>query len=248
MTSRALRDTLIEHLADAARVADGVDGRSVLPAELREHLADDEAALAEWRRLLGQARALLALGRVPAPGDLEGRVVAALHPGHRQDRIVAQLCALRVQETPDELDVRVRHMAEQPFTAPRKSAPAILDRLVEEEVADLQKSVAARMASRLETRRAPGDLLRRLEQVDPTRHERQERRGSRLLPVAALMVVAGLAWNFVGDSQRQRGGTPAPERAYDFEIVRVDTLEGLRSGEIRSALDGLGGGWLGGVD
>jgi len=87
--------------------------------------ADARAALARAR---AHARALAALPRPSAPAELDGRVVAAIHAGHREDRAAAFLASLAPESAPDALRGRV---AREIVTG----APAALDRLVESRVA-----------------------------------------------------------------------------------------------------------------
>lgn len=130
MAPRPTVHDLILHLpATVPLEGDGID---VLPPELAEYVRSDAAVRAQWGRLVEQARALGALERLPVPEDLQGRVVAALHAGHRQERVTRLFSGLSRRTAPSELGARVRHLAERPFA--RLSAPSVLDRLVEVEV------------------------------------------------------------------------------------------------------------------
>jgi hypothetical protein len=242
MDPRLHRDAMIAHLPAAAGVDDGMDGRSVLPVDLREHLANDPQALEEWHRLVDQARGLRSLERRPVPEDLEGRVVAALNSGHRQDRVMRWLGRLGRAQAPEALRARVRRLAEQPFALPGVSAPPVLDRLVEEEVRDPQHTQVRRMTARLERRRAPRGLARRLESLGRGDEAAPVRR-SRLLPLAALLVAVGLAW---GGLRRLAGDGTVEAKEWPFRVVRLQSVEDADP-VTQELLDTLGAGMLGGV-
>lgn len=123
---------------------------------------------AALRRAVAQARALTWMPPKVAPGELEGLVVASLYPGARQGRVVSQVQSLAPRPAPRNLDEAVARMvlrgaagADQARGAFR--APGVLDRLVEEALADPAKAAARSMASRLSRPRAPDELAERVE-------------------------------------------------------------------------------------
>lgn len=249
MTDRSLRDAMLLHVAQAARLDDdGVDGRSVLPKEVQERLSADETVLAEWRGLVRQARALVSLGthqapglrslRLRAPADLDGRVVAALQAGRREERAVAAVRSLARVEAPAELAARVRRLAERSFPDdPERRAPGVLDRLVEQEIADHPASVTKRMVGGL-TRRAAPSLLEESLQATRTGSRRSSgaRRLSRLMPAALVMALVGFGWNaYQGlDSETHTG-----PGGWSFEIHEVDAAS---APDLASLLDSFSGG------
>jgi hypothetical protein len=68
------------------------------------HLANCSSCSQQWQRLLDQSRCLAALTRMQAPVDLEGRVVAALNAGYREDRVVEAIKHLPRHRVPEILD------------------------------------------------------------------------------------------------------------------------------------------------
>lgn len=243
---------MIAHLARAAQVdEDGMQGRSVLPVGLRERLSRDELALAEWRALLAQARALRSLSKRAAPADLSGRVVAALNPGHQQERAIRSVQSMSRPETPEALDALVRRLALGPLAlgplapgplAPGDvSAPPVLEQLVQEEVADSQRSLVRRMTRRLERRRAPAGLARRLD--TRVRGSRNPSGTRFVLPLVAMLVAVGLVWGLL---RRLGGGGQVDARGrWPFEIQRLDSMDSADA-MTRTLLDTMGGGMLGG--
>jgi len=267
MTERSLRDAMLLHVAQVARLDDdGVDGRSGLPEDLRERLSADETALAEWRGLVRQARALVSLGthqasRLRAPADLDGRVVAALQAGRREERAVTALRSLARVDAPTELTARVRRLAERSFSDdPEHRAPRVLDRLVEEEIADHPASVTKRMVGGLTRHVAPSSLEDGLQAGFPQagfpqagfpqaglsgpRREgsrlldsRKARRLSRLMPAALVMALVGFGWNAY---QGLDSGAIAAER-WSFEIIEVDAASAPDLASLLDAFTGGGG-------
>lgn len=253
---------MLLHVAQAARLDDddGVDGRSVLPKAVQERLSADETVLAEWRGLVRQARALVSLGthqapglrssRLRAPADLDGRVVAALQAGRREERAVAAVRSLARVEAPAELTARVRQFAERSFPdEPERRAPGALDRLVEQEIADHPASVTKRMLGGLKRRAAPS-LLEESLQASLTgsgtgsrtgsrigaRGSSSARRLSRLMPAALVMALVGFGWNAY---QGLNSETHAGPGGWSFEIHEVDAAS---APDLASLLDSFSGG------
>lgn len=175
-------------------------------------------------RLRRASERLRALPRHQAPGALEGRVVASLEAGARQDRAVEALRGLQRQDPPAALEARLAHAGDRdaelrPALAAclraRRPAPAVLERLVAEEIADPRGSTARRWIGYLRRWAAPEDLDRRV------LGRRPHRVPARLVGLAAAALVLVLAVH-VGE----RAGRPA-QHTYPFEVVRASSLDAL---------------------
>ena len=146
MECRSFRKLSYELIADVdPRMAESVEtGRFIemFPDEGALHLHACSECARHWQGLLVQIHALASLSRISAPRDLEGRVVASFHAGHRQDRIVAQLRAVDRRPVPEELVARLERALEE-----RHTAPPVLDRMVEKHIEDLGRD-ARRSAQR----------------------------------------------------------------------------------------------------
>jgi len=140
---------------------------------LDTHLADCAACRRELARATHRTLLVRTLPRFAPPVDLDGVVVAALQAGMRQKRAIQAITSLTPVAAPDVLAQRIAGV----------TAPAVLERLVSEDLADPAKAVASRYTRRLERLRAPTDLEHRL--GHPPRRSR-----SRFLPLA--LVTAGL--------------------------------------------------------
>ena len=92
---------------------------------LAQHAGGCEHCERFWYGLFVQVRMLVGLERLATPGDLAGRVVAALNAGYREDRAAGQVATLATLAAPPVLARRL----EQEF---RVKAPAALDRMVED--------------------------------------------------------------------------------------------------------------------
>ena len=262
MHPQPLIDELLARVFEV-RSGGGEDGLEVLPPEVQEHLRQDPSAASLWARWVRQVRGLAALPRREVPPDLEGRVVATFHAGHRQDRIASHLDRLPRLEAPKALEARVRHLAERPFSLPGIPAPSVLDRLVE---ADFDHSRAqvegpgpavSRGGSPSDARAAAhrAGVVRRLLRSRRVRSAlRRPALESSLRRVAAaaavFLVVLGLG-RLLGGPQLPDGprsevaasGARAPRRAA-VTFVLVDPGE---SPLLRNVLDSVGGGATGGL-
>lgn len=250
---------MLLHVAQVARQDDdGVDGRSLLPGSLRTRLSTDEAALAEWRGLVRQARALASLGRLRAPEDLDGRVVAALQAGYREERAAAAVRSLPRVDVPVELTARVRRLAERSFSQdPERRAPRVLDLLVEEAIADHPAGVTRGKLGGLTRSAVPSPLEDGLQASwtgDRKSGDRKlgrrsslqgARRLSRLMPAAVVMALVGLVWSVYrsGDPAAYAAGHAADHR-WSFEIREVDAAS---APDLALLLDSFTGGALGGA-
>ncbi len=187
-----------------------LDARS--DARLDAHLARCSACRRELARAERRVAIVRELPRASAPSALDGAVVAALQAGARQERVIRALAALMPFPAPEDLERRI--------ALPR--APAVLDRLVEEDMADPAKALVSRFVRRLERLRAPDELAERLRSI-PARSP-----GRLLTPV---LVAAGLVL-VVGSlvlTQVLRGGREpsAPTNGIVFVVERVDSVRDL---------------------
>ncbi|GEM_PF-1632792 len=242
MNRQSIRDAMIESLAGVtpshpARGADsgfdsGTDRLELLPETVREHLVENESLRREWRQLLRQARAIRTLGRVPVPSDLDGRVVASLQAGYRQQRATASVQALPPEPAPLEFDARIGQVAEQALHEEGLElglleAPASLDGLV---------------ADRVDVERGLGS--------DPVRPRaaRGRRRTNRLAALVGLVVVTGLGVVAVLPElgPARNAGLDAVEQAsFSFKVVRIDD-PALADADLKDLLGGMSGGILDG--
>lgn len=172
-------------------------------------------------RLEAQVHALRSMPRRNAPRDLDGRVVAALHPGHREERAVRFLRSMGRVAAPSALDARVGDGA-----APLR-APEILDQLVAEDRIDPAQSLTRRFTGKVKRRSAPEALAQRVEAVlrtGPGGRERARLRPFRLVlgtVAAALLLWAGPWTRAVLSASKDPGWSVAD---YPFEVRRVDSL------------------------
>lgn len=106
---------------------------------------------------------LQSLERQHAPFGLEGRVVAAMNPGYRQERAAAALTGLVAREVPASLAalVAARVLRNDPQT--REIAPEALDGLVNRRVVEPEATLVEGMAKRLDAVQAPDELSDRVE-------------------------------------------------------------------------------------
>ena len=128
-----------------------------LNASQRDHVARCVACRALMARVAASVEALGDLTRLEAPADLEGRVVASLNAGFREDRSVRHLSTLEKLAAPnelehslqvaDELEADLFARVEQELLRPEDSVghrlPRVVDRL--EVPAELEQRVAAEL-------------------------------------------------------------------------------------------------------
>ena len=187
------------------------------------HASGCPACRHEFERARRRVAFLRGLPAVPAPRDLDGLVVAALQAGARQDRAIRALRSLPSVPAPTGLFERVH--------GPR--APAVLDRLVGEDLADPHKALARRYAGGLRRLRAPDDLARRVDGHAPRR--RPATFAAAVLAVAALVLVVGVLF-----LARPDVPSATPDARPVLVVQRVDSLRGLDplAGQIVSGLTG----------
>jgi len=231
MNRQSIRDAMIEslsgvtarHVAEGVNVDHGTDRLDLLPQAVREHLVENEAMHQEWRQLLRQVRAIRTLQRVPVPSDLDGRVVASLQAGYRQERVAEQVQALPTERAPHELDLLVRRLAHQPFMEAAADlgelkAPASLDRLV-----------AVRVSAERSVRKPNGIA-----------------RTSRLLAAAALLVATSLGLvRLLGERDTETANDGLEVASFSFSVVRIED-PALAGSELLSLLGAMSGGMLDG--
>jgi hypothetical protein len=223
-TCRELRDRLIAHAGDAA----------AFDSDLARHVDQCASCSAIARRVAQQATALRALERNTAPLALDGRVVAACHGGHRQERTLAAVRALTRWHVPAELDAKVLDEEYGRILRETSTAPAVLDRLVDEDLRDPPRARARRFAGRLERLRAPRALRLRVEQTADARRVAVRRRvrvaaAATLVLALFVSVSAAIYW--------------LRKPKYDFEVVHETSIEGLDPMP-RAMLASLTGGML----
>jgi hypothetical protein len=206
--------------------------RSALEPDLAQHAQSCSTCYAFAQRIQRQVRAMHELTRLAPPEDLDGRVVAAWHGGHRQDRAIAQVRALTRWAVPAELDARMLGAERERNLGDAAAAPGVLDRLVAEELQDPPKAMSGRFARKLQRLRAPGVLRVRVERTAENRSWTARRR-LRMLVTASLallfvfMVSGGIYW--------------LEKPRYNFEVVHERSLDALDP-MVKSLLGGLTGG------
>jgi hypothetical protein len=194
------------------------------------------------------------LERQQVPGELEGRVVAALEAGHRQARATAAVADLGRMRSPPELDQAVD--AELEGNAGRREeiparlrVPGVLDRLVAEELADLSRARARRYLGTLRRKRAPEELRLRVAgalQAAGTATGAAEvgRRGARGLAVRLTLGLAAAAGLIgLGSLLSKPAASHAAEQRPEPLVEHVSDPSELN--EFAAALfDGASGGLL----
>jgi len=176
-------------------------------------------------RLLGQA--LAALPRVPtAPEtqaawtELDGRVVAELQAGRRQERAAASLSSLKRASAPAELEALVVAAMDSGAVL-RHPAPGELDTRVASEIASSGQARIARQVAALERVAPPFELQGRVQAVISRVPRSDSLPIQRWLAVAATLLVVFGAASMVERSVRD----PAPE--YPFRVVHVESAASL---------------------
>jgi len=206
---------------------------------LAVHLDECSECAAFARRTKALVALLSTLPQRPAPSELAGLVVAATQAGHRQERAARALSALSRLSVPSELEVvalddgrvEVDRSRDDPIGA---KAPAVLDRLVDQDLRDPAAAISRRFASRIDRRPAPGALRERVAGAVWTMLP--PRRFRLVLPLAAAVVLLVLA------SVRFLGGSFEDQEATDgFQVVYESSL-GSMDPMARGLLAGLTGG------
>ena len=210
----------------------------------RALLVDGEAPSEEQLRALasakGHLKALRSLHGLRAPAELEGRVVASLEAGFRQDRAVGLVAGLGAEAAPGALDPMVEARVEENLEGVQ--APAVLGRLVEERVAAPAEGMVRSMAGRLDRKPAPEELDARVLEEDSglavaSLLGGRVRRFAIFSSAAALVLVAVRLVATPSDS-----GSGGPS----LRIIRVESLESVSASALdRAFLGSLTGEYLG---
>jgi|GEM_PF-3577505 len=225
--------------ADGRRSCDDPSGTHPEPV-----LADGALPSQEQLRALtaarGHLRALRSLPSLGAPEELEGRVVASLEAGFRQDRAAGLVSGLDARPAPEELAPLVEARVEGNLDD--VAAPAVLERLVEERVSAPEKAMVQSMAGRLDRKAAPQELDERIRESAaaslPSTGGRI-RRFAVLFGAAAMVLVAVRL--VVAPA---KPGSPGPA----LKIIRVDSLESVSASALdRAFLGSLTGEYPGGA-
>jgi hypothetical protein len=235
---RAFRESLLDQAVDAsgATLAAG-------------HAAQCRACALFAGRFAQVAKSLSSLTRKSAPHELEGRVVAALEAGSRQQRAIEALVALGRLKPPTELDGAVMAAAngERAYQLRgRHAAPAVLERLVNEELSDPPKARARRFVGSLRRFVAPRALEQRVSRELVTARV-SDARPLRVAAWIGLAAVALIALSTPLIIERALTST----HSYPFRVEHINSLrEGSQSlgalgADAHDVLDGLGGGILG---
>jgi hypothetical protein len=189
--------------------------------------------------------ALSSLGRASAPAELERRIELEL-AGDRSRRLERVLGSLVRRGAPAVLELRVadtlgaREVRGDEQSGSQKAqalraldlqpAPAVLERLLREELESPERQRVERFSGSLERLRAPAALAERLASV-----VRRRALGRLVLGPIATLAAAGLViWIAV------RSGEPEPRR-YRFEVIQASSLEGIDP-MARLLAESLGGG------
>lgn len=178
-------------------------------------LAAHLATCPECARFVANARrivqAVAELPRTSVPDELAGRVVAACHAGYLQERAARLTRELARLDAPAELDQKVLGVPSGSLRA-----PAVLDRLVAEDLRDPAKAVARRYAGSLMRYSAPRTLRQRV--GDELRRPRAALRGLRAWHLVAACSV-GLALVLGWDLWRAEDSRAAAPVAVRIEHV-----------------------------
>ncbi len=250
--------------------------------EIAEHLAGCESCAALARRLRIEAGLLCTLEVFPAPRELDERVareiaaqLAEAEHAEPSPGVARFLEHLGRVSAPVGLDDRVASLLAREHQLPVEpglQAPAVLDRLVEEQLGDLPKAIASGMLSKLERPVTPADLEERVHadlvgSADRVASPSRASRGRSWIPLAtAVSALALFGWLFVGGADRLSGarveqdqsrfasaevsGEGAATRRYRFEVVEHATWDEFRSAAppslvsaaLRVSGDRIGGG------
>jgi hypothetical protein len=221
------------------------------PASLAHAESCDEcAALAA--RVGRVARAVMELEQRTAPAALDGRVVAALEAGVREERAVRAVCDLEREPLPESLERAVELAAELENTelangldTERHPVPTVLERLVGEELADPQRATVRRFVASLPRRPAPTELEARVHAdliQAPDRPGLRPTFGRRLVLVSSALA-AGLLAMVLFRPFFTSSTTTERARPFRVEAATVDDIQALDP-FARGLIENVGGGML----
>lgn len=216
-------------------------------APASEDSAGREAPPTEAQRLAlasarGHVRALRSLPSLRAPEELEGRVVASLEAGYRQDRAAGLVAGLEAVSAPEELMPLVEARVEENLG--EVEAPAVLERLVEERVAAPTEGTIRSMTGRLDRKHAPSELDDRVLTPDsPLSSEFPA--GGRLRRFAVVAGAAALVL-FAVRLVAAPGEPDVPGSS--LKIIRIQSLDAVSASALdRAFLGALTGEYPGGA-
>ena len=245
-------DAFREDLPEGLLAAQGLsrpEPSEELAASDGEHLADCAPCRAWIDGMRARLRMVVDLERTEAPRELDGRVVAALEAGHRQTRAAEAVRLLSRSVPPNELERAVelsRGLEAVQEDLGRHRAPSILDRLVEEELADPVQARAHRHLGGLEQMRAPDELDARVEaSLRPSDADgpvgartARTRPRARVLGFLGSLAAALLVWWILPGT-----GNEPRERELSFSVRRLEAGAQLDP-MARGLIDAVSGGML----
>jgi hypothetical protein len=214
-----------------AAMLETAPARPAAESALGQHLAGCESCSAALERAVRLRRAVAALPSRRAPGALDGLVVASTQAGKRQERAVAHLRAALRHDAPAHLEARLGIGGSLLDEVERLHAPAVLERLVEEELRDPQHALTRRYVARLQRLGPPATLSERVH-ARLAMPRRSALRGA-LLAGAALSVLVAAMWGWWRIGQQNLHPR--------FQVVYVDSAEELDP-VARELLSGATGG------
>lgn len=148
-------------LGRAAASSTGGALADAVGTEALDHLTSEQLTAIARGRLIAQW--MQQMERPSAPFNLEGLVVAAMNPGHRQSRAAESVSGLSRLAVPQQLDSLVAKVVLDGEPTSIEPAPSALDQLVEERVEAPEAGLVKGMARRLDSVQAPSELEARLE-------------------------------------------------------------------------------------
>lgn len=199
--------------------------RVTAPDELRGRVV---AALHAGERQARAIRELSGLGRLAMPGDIElvaPQVARADETDlDRKDELDSLAeSAVAADDFEDELASANVAPGERPeFAVGRREVPAVLDRLVAEELLDPARARVARFVGTLPRLSAPAELASRVA-GELARPAPRPTRVSWWIAGAAALVIVAFAPIFLSSGQT----VPAPVRERSFRVEQVDSFADL---------------------
>jgi len=205
--------------------------------EVRLHLEDCAECRAWQFGLERRVAALRDLSPLAAPEALDGLVVSALHAGARQERALRHLGALERRLAPAALDERAEERlaslrAEDGALLDAPRSPAVLERLVSEDLQDLPRAIVRRLTSKLSRKPAPAELEGRVQ-----RELAKTGTILRFRPIAAaaaavlLGVFGWTQFSPQGTTDVDDSGGPGPVASERFDVHHIDTLADYADGQ-----------------
>jgi hypothetical protein len=211
--------------------------RPAAASALGAHLVECASCQQAFESMCRTRAALVRLAPVPAPAALDGLVVAATQAGQRQERVLAHLRTALRHEAPARLDTRIGAGSALIGEVARVSAPAVLERLVEEELRDPQHALTRRYVSRLQRLESPASLRGRVQQaLGSPRHSAGRRL---LLAGAALAVLCAAMWGWWSIERTQT--RPRFQVVYVEDVRELDPIARAMLSGVTGGLSEIGG-------